>query len=205
MAVAAAPAAIGIASQAAKYLPALLSFLGRPKRQGLDPGIQRAINEYLSANPTADLSPQDLAQGARMMASGNEAIGQGVGEASALSSRRFAARAFTGPANEQAQADIAQGGAVARQGLTRDTAGFLEGIRQKTLDFKRNQLNTAFGVKVGGYTNASNNFAAQQSDYWNSMNQLLPSLASLKFPGKTGSGPITDSPIPGSAPPVNLG
>lgn len=163
------------------------AFGGRGRRGAIGRSVRGINSRYLPMRAEGYTTANDIADAARLRESRAKSIGAFGSDALGQSRARFAARgAYGSPALERSAARIGQqqGGmlenaALAGEGLISDRYAGREG-------FERDKILRAWGAEVGAAGGDFSREQAQQSAFWNSINEYAgavgPMLAGTPSP-----------------------
>lgn len=160
--------------------------LGGRKRR---PDNRRAIAELRAARPVGYLTPEDYTASERTRGRLAEGV-QGQGRLAGYEvSRRARARGLAGsPSEERSQARVNQGVALGVQHAGESSEEQLYNIRTGREHFQQESELAIFGANTNQAVRDAARQDAQQSEFWNSLNEFLPTIMSY-LPGATVSSP----------------
>lgn len=150
---------------------------GRPKKPKIDLASVNA--KYMGMRPGGYLTSEDQSFVDRQLARTMETVGVQGRNMRQLAARRMAQRGITGPASEQAFADINQNEQLAGVGAQRNAGDLAYGIYGNNRDFERSKMMKGWGIEAGDAMQQRSDYQAAQSEFWNSQLQFLPQLLQL--------------------------
>jgi hypothetical protein len=163
--IAAISAGLGVASK----------LFGRRKR----PDISRAIAELRASRPVGYITPEDLRSAELTRGRLTEGV-QAQGRLGGYEiGRRFRARGLAGsPSEERSRARLEQETLLGGQHAGETAEEQLYNIRTGREAYQRQQDLAIFGAQVGQSQRESERQQAEDSAFWNSLNEFVPTIQS---------------------------
>lgn len=165
---------------------------------------RRAIAELRASRPTGYLTPEDMRASELTrgrLAEGVQAQGRLGGYEIA---RRFQARGLAGsPAEERSRARLEQGTALGIQHAGESAEEQLYNIRTGREAYQHQADLAIFGAQTGETQRESERAQAQDSAFWNSLNEFMPTILSA-LPKTTPDATVTPTTAPGMPGPTGF-
>ena len=166
-------------SAAATLAPLVIGAFRRPKK---GPNRYAIINRYRASQPTGYVSPEDVAQAGRTQTRLAQTAVAGATRRRAENTRQVSARGMGGPAAAALEQQASDQEAAGTEEAARTSADELYKAFQSNLGYARQQNDTAFGAELGAATFDQSQANAQNSAFWNSVNEAIPGIVSAWTP-----------------------